>query len=104
MTNKWDQKLCSARFILQKHIILRLLTDLEPIVLDLEPNVLDRSRVGNQLGKLSTRVMVLRPSLVGSWRHPSSDYMCSNQTLVTIVGTIVRFEVRHYSYYSRNYS
>ena len=28
-----------ARFILQKHIILRLLTDLEPIVLDLEPIV-----------------------------------------------------------------
>ena len=47
-TNKWDQKLCSARFILQKHIILRLLTDLEPIVLDLEPIVQDRSRVGNQ--------------------------------------------------------
>ena len=46
--NKWDQKLCSARFILQKHTILRLLTDLEPIVLDLEPIVLDRSRVGNQ--------------------------------------------------------
>ena len=82
---------------LQKYIILRLLTDLEPIVLDLEPIVLDRSRVGNQLGNLSTRVTVLRPSLVGLWRHPSSDYRCSNQTLVTIVhvGTIVRFEVRH---------
>ena len=24
----------------------------------------------------------------------SSDYRCSNQTLVTIVGTLVRFEVR----------
>ena len=47
-TNKWDEKLCSARFILQKHIILRLLTDPEPIVLDLEPIVLDMSRVGNQ--------------------------------------------------------
>ena len=35
------KQLCSARFILQKHIILRLLTDLEPIVLD-------RSRVENQ--------------------------------------------------------
>ena len=32
-------------FILQKHIISRLLTDLEPIMLDLEPIVLDRSRV-----------------------------------------------------------
>ena len=32
----------------EKHIILRLLTDLETIVLDLEPIVLDRSRVGNQ--------------------------------------------------------
>ena len=64
--NEWDQKLCLARFILQKHIILRLLTDLEPIVLDLEPIMLDRSRVGNQLGNLSTRVTVLRPSLVGS--------------------------------------
>ena len=42
-SNKWDQKLCAARLILQKHIILRLLTDLEPIVLDLEPIVLDRS-------------------------------------------------------------
>ena len=52
--------------ILQKHIILRLLTDLEPIVLDLEPNVLDRSRVGNQLGNLSNGVTVLRPSPVGS--------------------------------------
>ena len=31
----------TKRFILQKHIILRLLTDLEPIVLDLEPIVLD---------------------------------------------------------------
>ena len=49
-------------FILQKHIILRLLT----IVLDLEPIVLDRSRVGNQLGNLSTGVTVLRPSPVGS--------------------------------------
>ena len=47
-TNKWDQKICSARFILQKHIILRLLTDLEPIVLDFELIVLDRSRVENQ--------------------------------------------------------
>ena len=73
---------------------MRLLTDLEPIMLDLEPIVLDMSRVGNQLGNLSTRVTVLRPSLVGSRRHPSSDYRCSNQTLVTIVGTIVRFEVR----------
>ena len=45
---KRDQKLCSARFILQKHIILRLLIDVEPILLDLEPIVLDRSRVGNQ--------------------------------------------------------
>ena len=35
-------------------------------------------------------------SPVGSWRHSSSDYWCSNQTLVTIVGTIVRFEVRLY--------
>ena len=87
-------KLCSSRFILQKNIILRLLTDLEPIVLDLEPIVLDRSRVGNQLGNLSTTVTVLRPSLVCSLRHPSSDYSRSNQTLVTIVGTIVRFEVR----------
>ena len=83
----------TAWFILQKHIILRLLTDFEPIVLDLEPFVLDRSRVGNQLGNLSTKVTVLRPSIVGSWRHPSSDYRCLNQTLVTIVGTIVRFEV-----------
>ena len=32
----------------KKHILLRVLTDLEPIVLDLEPVVLDRSRVGNQ--------------------------------------------------------
>ena len=48
ITNKWDQNLCSARFILQKRIILRLLTDLELIVLDLEPIVLDMSRVGNQ--------------------------------------------------------
>ena len=40
--------------------------DLEPIVLDLEPIVLDRSRVGNQLGNLSTGVTVLRPSTVGS--------------------------------------
>ena len=60
ITNKWDQKLYSARFILQKHIILGLLTDLEPIVLDLESIVLDRSRVGNQ------PIYVLRPSLVGS--------------------------------------
>ena len=37
--NKWDQKLCSTRFILQNRIILRQLTDLEPIVLDLEPIV-----------------------------------------------------------------
>ena len=36
------------RLFYKKHIILRLLTDLEPIVLDLEPIVLDRSRVGNQ--------------------------------------------------------
>ena len=36
------------------------------IVLDLEPIVLDRSRVGNQLGNLSTGVTVLRPSPVGS--------------------------------------
>ena len=50
----WEQKLCSA----MKHIILRLLTDLEPIVLDLEPIVLDRSRVGNQLGNRSTGVTV----------------------------------------------
>ena len=49
-----------------KHIILRLLTDLEPIVLDLEPIVIDRSRVGNQLENLSTKVTVLRPSIVGS--------------------------------------
>ena len=48
------------------YIILRLLTDLEHIVLDLEPIVLDRSKVGNQLGNLSTRVTVLRPSPVGS--------------------------------------
>ena len=53
ITNKRDQKLCSARYILQKHSILRLLADLEPIVLDLEPIVLDRSRVGNQLIYLS---------------------------------------------------
>ena len=32
----------------KKHIILRRLTDLEPIVLDLELIVLDRSRVGNK--------------------------------------------------------
>ena len=38
----------AVRFILQKHIILRLLTDLEAIVLGLEPIVLDRSRVRNQ--------------------------------------------------------
>ena len=63
-------------------------------MLDLELIVLDRSRVGNQLGNLSTRVTVFRPSLVGSLRHPSRDYGCSNQTLVTIVGTLVRFEVR----------
>ena len=63
-------------------------------MLDLELIVLDRSRVGNQLGNLSTRVTVLRPSLVGSLRHPSRDYRCSNQTLVTIVGTLVRFKVR----------
>ena len=52
----------------KKKIILRLLTDLEPIVLDLEPIVLDRSRVGNQLGNLSTctKVTVLRPFRVGS--------------------------------------
>ena len=49
-----------------KNITLRLVTDLEPIVLDLEPIVLNRSRVGNQLWNLSTRVTVLRPSLVGS--------------------------------------
>ena len=84
------------RFILQKYIILRLLIDLEPIVLDFEPIVLDRSRVGNQLGNLSTGVTVLRPSPVCSWNHPSSNYRCSNQTLVTIVGTIVRFKVRLY--------
>ena len=75
---------------------MRLLSNLEPIVLDLGPIVLDRYRVGNQLGNLSTRVTVLRPSLVGLWRHPSSDYRCSNQTLVTIVGALVRFEVRLY--------
>ena len=40
--------------------------ELEPIVLDLEPNVLDRSKVGNQLGNISTGVTVLRPSPVGS--------------------------------------
>ena len=53
-------------YFTKKHIILRLLTDLEPIVLDPEPIVLDRSRVGNQLGNLSTIVTVLRPFPVGS--------------------------------------
>ena len=48
--------------LLQKHIILRLLTDLEPIVLDPEPIVLDRSRAGNQL---STGVTVLRVATIG---------------------------------------
>ena len=52
-------KLC---LFYKKHIILRLLT----IVLDLELIVLDRSRVGNQLGNLSTGVTVLRISPVGS--------------------------------------
>ena len=45
----------SSVYLKKKHIILRLLTDLETIVLDLEPIVLDRSRVGNQLGNLSTK-------------------------------------------------
>ena len=64
-----DFRAAYVRFILQKRINVRLLADLEPIVLDLEPIaldlesiVLDRSRVGNQLGNLSTRVTVLRPS------------------------------------------
>ena len=61
----WTKNYAQLVFFLQKHFILRLLTDLKPIVLDLEPIVLDRSRVGNQLGNLSTRVTVLRPSLVG---------------------------------------
>ena len=62
----WSKNYAQLCIFYKKHIILRLLTDLEPIVLDLEPIVLDRSRVGNQLGNLSTGVTVLRPSPVGS--------------------------------------
>ena len=57
----------------------------------METSLLDRSREGNQT--CYNGALTHRSSLVGSLRHSSSDYRCSNQTLVTIVGTVVRFEL-----------
>ena len=44
--------------------------------------------------KITIKMISKKRGSLKTWKHSSSDYRCSNQTLVTIVGTIVRFEVR----------